>query len=282
MSTLNANHRVLPMKATTGRRNPAVSAADGRATPTSNRNQSPRSSPAARRSSTPASWWATSRYRSMSSVPRTPICRSLAAETSTPPAAATNPTSSSTRRWWLPTPHKPDPTSTTTTPTPFVGEGSDLRLFDTLFLAAPIAFKGRLVQYVGRILRSHPGKQTAEVHDFHDVHTGVLASSFAKRATGYVSLDFRDPRRRNAGVVATCATRDAEALYSARSPADQITVIHYDADFYVVLRSSMSEHAGSRLGEACDRQPWPTPPSCQRVLSSWPAVRMGKAAATAS
>ncbi|MGH3762240.1 TOTE conflict system archaeo-eukaryotic primase domain-containing protein [Actinophytocola sp.] len=78
---------------------------------------------------------------------------------------------------------------------PFVGEGFDCPVLDTLFLAAPIAFKGRLVQYAGRILRVHPGKTTAEVHDYHDVDTGVLASSLAKRAPGYVSLGFTDPRK---------------------------------------------------------------------------------------
>jgi superfamily II DNA or RNA helicase len=78
---------------------------------------------------------------------------------------------------------------------PFVGEGFDCPVLDTLFLTAPIAFKGRLVQYAGRILRAHPGKVTAEVHDYHDINTGVLASSLAKRAPGYVSLGFPDPRR---------------------------------------------------------------------------------------
>jgi superfamily II DNA or RNA helicase len=78
---------------------------------------------------------------------------------------------------------------------PYIGEGFDCPALDTLFLAAPIAFKGRLVQYVGRILRAYPGKGTAEVHDYHDVKTPVLAASLAKRAPGYTNLGFPDPRR---------------------------------------------------------------------------------------
>ncbi len=56
----------------------------------------------------------------------------------------------------------------------------------------PIAFKGRLVQYAGRILRAYLGKTTAEVHDYHDIGAGLL---LAKRAPGYVSFGFPDPRR---------------------------------------------------------------------------------------
>jgi superfamily II DNA or RNA helicase len=78
---------------------------------------------------------------------------------------------------------------------PYVGEGFDCPVLDTLFLAAPIASKGRLVQYAGRILRAHPDKTTAEVHDYHDVLTGVLASSLAKRVPGYVGLGFPNPRK---------------------------------------------------------------------------------------
>ena len=77
----------------------------------------------------------------------------------------------------------------------FVGEGFDCPALDALFLAGPVSFKGRLVQYVGRVLRSYPGKQTAEVHDYHDVEVPVLAAALAKRAPGYVSLGFPDPRK---------------------------------------------------------------------------------------
>lgn len=77
----------------------------------------------------------------------------------------------------------------------FVGEGFDCPALDTLFLAGPVSFKGRLVQYAGRVLRAYPGKQTAEVHDYHDVEMPVLAAALAKRAPGYVTLGFPDPRK---------------------------------------------------------------------------------------
>ncbi len=83
---------------------------------------------------------------------------------------------------------------------PYVGEGFDCPILDTLFLAAPIAFKGRLVQYAGRVLRPYPGKTTAEIHDYHDVGTGVLAASLGRRAPGYRSLGFPDPRTRTEGM----------------------------------------------------------------------------------
>jgi superfamily II DNA or RNA helicase len=92
--------------------------------------------------------------------------------------------------------HQPgDPPLLVAATGPYVGEGFDCPALDTLFLAAPIRWKGRLVQYAGRILRPYPGKETAEVHDYHDALTGVLASTLAGRAPGYTSLGFPDPRR---------------------------------------------------------------------------------------
>lgn len=76
----------------------------------------------------------------------------------------------------------------------FIGEGFDCPALDTLFLASPVTFKNRLVQYVGRITRPHPDKTDATVHDYHDELTPVLASSLRKRAPGYTKLGFPDPR----------------------------------------------------------------------------------------
>ena len=77
----------------------------------------------------------------------------------------------------------------------YAGEGFDCPALDTLFLAAPVKWKGKLVQHAGRILRPYPGKETAEVHDYHDAGTGVLAATLPGRAPGYVSLGFPDPRQ---------------------------------------------------------------------------------------
>lgn len=78
----------------------------------------------------------------------------------------------------------------------FIGEGFDCPALDTLFLAAPITFKNRLVQYIGRITRPYPTKTTATVHDYHDELTPVIASSLKKRAPGYIQMGFPDPRAR--------------------------------------------------------------------------------------
>jgi superfamily II DNA or RNA helicase len=79
----------------------------------------------------------------------------------------------------------------------FIGEGFDCPALDTLFLAAPITFKNRLVQYLGRVSRPYPAKTTATVHDYHDDLTPVIASSLKKRAPGYVKMGFPDPRRQS-------------------------------------------------------------------------------------
>jgi superfamily II DNA or RNA helicase len=74
--------------------------------------------------------------------------------------------------------------------TPFIGEGFDAPALDTLFLAAPVSFDGLLIQYAGRVVRAAPGKDVAEVHDYHDRATPILAASLQRRMPGYRTLGF--------------------------------------------------------------------------------------------
>ena len=74
--------------------------------------------------------------------------------------------------------------------TPFIGEGFDAPALDTLFLAGPISFDGLLIQCVGRVVRASVGKDVAEVHDYHDAGTPILASTLQKRLPGYRALGF--------------------------------------------------------------------------------------------
>lgn len=72
-----------------------------------------------------------------------------------------------------------------------IGEGFDCPDLSTLFLATPIKFSGRVIQYMGRVLRSAPGKKSAKVFDYIDVHVDVLAASAMARKRIY---DGRLPR----------------------------------------------------------------------------------------
>jgi superfamily II DNA or RNA helicase len=49
----------------------------------------------------------------------------------------------------------------------------------------PIRFSGRLLQYLGRVLRPAPGKERARVFDYVDVHVDTLVKAARARQRVY-------------------------------------------------------------------------------------------------
>ncbi len=68
-----------------------------------------------------------------------------------------------------------------------IGEGFDCRQLTTLFLATPVRFSGRVLQYLGRVLRPAPGKTRARVYDYVDVHVDPLMAAANTRRKIYRS-----------------------------------------------------------------------------------------------
>ena len=73
----------------------------------------------------------------------------------------------------------------------YIGEGFDYPRLDTLFLVSPIAWKGTLSQYAGRLHREYPGKRDVIVYDYVDIHIPVLERMYHKRLKGYAAIGYK-------------------------------------------------------------------------------------------
>lgn len=73
----------------------------------------------------------------------------------------------------------------------YIGEGFDDARLDTLFLALPVSWKGTLIQYAGRLHRSHPGKKEVRIVDYIDNEVPTLARMFDKRTRGYRAMGYK-------------------------------------------------------------------------------------------
>ncbi len=73
----------------------------------------------------------------------------------------------------------------------YVGEGFDFPRLDTLFLALPISWEGKVAQYAGRLHRDYPGKKDVRIYDYADIHVMVLERMYQKRLKGYASIGYK-------------------------------------------------------------------------------------------
>ena len=65
-----------------------------------------------------------------------------------------------------------------------IGEGFDDSRLDTLFLTMPVSWKGRIIQYVGRLHREHEDKEKVIVYDYLD-NMKILEKMYNRRIKGY-------------------------------------------------------------------------------------------------
>ena len=72
----------------------------------------------------------------------------------------------------------------------YLGEGFDDARLDTLFLALPIAWRGTVAQYAGRLHRNYDRKSEVIIYDYVDDQVPVLAGMFGKRKKGYKAIGY--------------------------------------------------------------------------------------------
>ena len=73
----------------------------------------------------------------------------------------------------------------------YIGEGFDEARLDTLFLAMPIAWKGTLQQYAGRLHRFSEHKKDVRIYDYVDIHVKMLEKMYGKRLKGYAAIGYK-------------------------------------------------------------------------------------------
>jgi superfamily II DNA or RNA helicase len=72
-----------------------------------------------------------------------------------------------------------------------VGEGFDLPELDTLFLTLPVSFKGRIIQYAGRLHRACEGKSDVRIYDYVEPEHPLTSHMHRKRMAAYRGMRYQ-------------------------------------------------------------------------------------------
>jgi superfamily II DNA or RNA helicase len=74
----------------------------------------------------------------------------------------------------------------------YIGEGFNDPRLDTLFLVMPFSFKGKMVQYAGRLHRLYPGKTETRIYDYIDENISVLSKMYQRRLKAYRAMGYKE------------------------------------------------------------------------------------------
>jgi len=72
-----------------------------------------------------------------------------------------------------------------------IGEGFDYPRLDTLIMATPVAWRGIVEQYAGRLNRDFEGKQNVMIFDYIDAHIPVFDNMYIKRLKAYKRIGYK-------------------------------------------------------------------------------------------
>ena len=130
---------------------------------------------------------------------------------------------------------------------PLLGEGFDDPRLDTLLLATPLSWRGRLAQYAGRLHRRFEGKREVRIYDYADLGVPSLARMFDRRVEAYDAIGYtvRIP------VTAVAGWPDDVAV-----PLDPAWSETYAAG----ARRLCADGADAQLAELFVRAAWSAPP----------------------
>lgn len=112
-----------------------------------------------------------------------------------------------------------------------IGEGFDCPRLDTLMLASPVKFDGRLIQYVGRLSRSYSGKTDVVVYDYVDAHIGIFDNQYRNRLAVYKKIGYRIQSETESG------RQVANAIYDRGNYAEVFERDMVEAEHEIIIAS---------------------------------------------
>lgn len=117
----------------------------------------------------------------------------------------------------------------------FIGEGFDMPQLDTLFIAAPLAWKNNLIQYAGRIHREFQEKKVVQIFDYVDFHVPYLEKMFQKRQTAYRKMNYCTINSEQKQILYTAKDYEKEFLEDLKMTKETVIIV---ADSVIVSRLS--------------------------------------------
>lgn len=105
----------------------------------------------------------------------------------------------------------------------FFGEGTDLHNATCLFLVYPFSFKGKLIQYIGRVQRS---EITPTIYDYRDRKIEYLDRMFLKRNTYYRHFDKQATLFGDSEIETVPDTKTLTIDKKIKIPIDQLSFLY--------------------------------------------------------